>query len=126
MASLLKRITNRAKEIRRRSGGSWKAALKKAGSEFKGMKSTPAKRRSVTRKKVRGVATVSKSHVDKNKITNNFQIGSVASHISAAKKLIADKIADKERLKFLARLKSDKRRIGKEISELKKQYRKLK
>jgi hypothetical protein len=136
MPNRLKAITTRAKIIRRSQGGSWKAALKKAGAEFRAKGST--KKRSGTRKRstrkkvgivwpagVGGNVTKSRSHTDKNRITNNFQIGTVAGHLSQAKKMIADKIADKERQKFITPLKRNKRKIQKEISELKKQYRKL-
>jgi hypothetical protein len=51
-------MTNRAKEIRRRSGGSWKAALKKAGAEMRGKKTIKRKRsgsRSTKKRKSVGV-----------------------------------------------------------------------
>ena len=51
--------------------------------------------------------------------------GTISGHLSQAKAMIADKIADKERQKFVTKLKRNKRKIQKEISELKKQYRKL-
>jgi len=116
--TILKRITNRAKEIRRRSGGSWKSALKKAGSEFKGKKSAPAKRPKKS--------SVKKYRAEHVRRVPNSGSESLSHHISEAKKILLDRIADKERQKFVARLKVDKRRIQKEISEYKRQYRKLK
>jgi len=134
MSNVLKRITTRAKQIYAK-GGTWKGAIKKAGAEYRGKRSTKKKRTGSRRKKkvgvvwpaaVAGNVTRSRSHTDKNKITNNFQIGgTISGHLSQAKAMIADRIANKERQKFVTKLKRNKRKIQKEISELKRQYRKL-
>lgn len=133
MSNTLKKITTRAKQIYAK-GGTWRGAIKKAGAEYRG---TKKHRRSTTKKHRRkkvgivwpagvgGNVTKSRSHTDKNRITNNFQIGTISGHLSEAKKMIADKIAAKEVQKFTTKLKRNKRKIQKEISALKKQYRKL-
>lgn len=51
--------------------------------------------------------------------------GTVSSHVSAAKKLLADRIAHYEKMKFIAQKKSTKRLFAKKISEAKKQYNRL-
>lgn len=120
--SLLKRITNRAKEIYKR-GGTWKGALKKAGAELRGSRSTTKRRKSSSTKKrkhKKSVGVVFPSGV------GSVSGGTISGHMASAKKLIADRIGDLERQKFTTRLKVDKRKIQKRISELKRQYRKLK
>lgn len=123
MANQLKRITTRAKQIYSR-GGTWKGALKKAGVEFRGSgkktkkRSAGTKRKKSSRRKRVGVvwpAAVGGASMN----------GTISGHLSQAKAMIADKIADKERQKFVTKLKRNKKKIQKEITELKKQYRKL-
>ena len=124
MSNTLKKITTRAKQIYAK-GGTWKGAIKKAGAEYRGSglktkkRSGGSKRRKSTRRRKVGVvwpAAVAGS------ATMN---GTISGHLSQAKAMIADKIADKERQKFVTKLKRNKRKIAKEISQLKKQYRKL-
>ena len=122
MSNTLKKITNRAKQIYAK-GGTWRGAIKKAGAEYRGSgikkRSTRSKRKKTTRRRKVGVvwpAAVAGS------ATMN---GTISGHLSQAKAMIADKIADKERQKFVTKLKRNKRKIQKEISELKRQYRKL-
>jgi hypothetical protein len=113
----LKRMTRKAKAIRRkRPGMSWISALREAG------KATSRKRSSRSRKV--------KKHVRRSRalVTHSAQSAgdSLASLLSKARSAILDRIGDKERQKFATRLKVDKRRIAREISALKSQYRKLK
>ena len=122
MSNTLKKITTRAKQIYAK-GGTWKGAIKKAGAEYRGSgkrkkRSAGSKHKSTRRRKVAAVwpAAVAGS---------GSMNGTISGHLSQAKAMIADKIADKERQKFVTKLKRNKRKIQKEISELKKQYRKL-
>jgi len=122
MGNALKKITTRAKQIYAK-GGTWRGAIKKAGAEYRGGKSltrkkrrSGSKRRKVTRRrKVAAVWPAAVASVN----------GTISGHLSQAKAMIADRIADKERQKFVTKLKRNKRKIQKEITELKKQYRKL-
>ena len=125
MSNTLKKITTRAKQIYAK-GGTWKGAIKKAGAEYRGGKrSSTKKRRSVKRKRVttrrRKVAAVWPAAVAGSASMG----GSISGHLSQAKAMIADRIADKERQKFVTKLKRNKRKIQKEIASLKRQYRKL-
>jgi hypothetical protein len=74
--------------------------------------------------RVAGVDTVSKTHTDKNRITANIQIGSVAYHKKAIRGKIEHKLAGKLLEREKATLKRDKRKLTKEISGLKSELKK--
>ncbi len=123
MSNTLKKITTRAKQIYAK-GGTWKGAIKKAGAEYRGSglktkkRSTRSKRRKTTRRRKVGVVWPAA-------VAGSSMNGTISGHLSQAKAMIADRIADKERQKFVTKMKRNKRKIQKEISELKRQYRKL-
>jgi|ERR1700730_4861095 len=128
-SAVLIKITSRAKAIRRIHGGSWKAAIKKAGAEYRGGKKlsgarkrkSPAKRKSPSRR--RAVRRIKTLHAAEGRAIH--ALGSVSSHVSAAKKLLEHKIGREETAKYKAAKKSTKRKISKRIAKLKSQYRKL-
>jgi len=126
MSNALKKITTRAKQIYAK-GGTWRGAIKKAGAEYRGKGSTTKKRRAPRPahykgrgKKKRNVGVVWPAAVAGSSIN-----GTISGHLSQAKKMLAEKIGDKETQKFTTKLKRNKRKIQKEISALKRQYRKL-
>lgn len=98
MANALQWIIREAKHLRRkdRNRREWKEYIAQASGIYarkhkgrspvgKPRKKTkprhaPGTARRKTRKRVRGVSTRSKSHVDKNRITANIQVGSTSAH----------------------------------------------
>jgi|SRR6266850_2819276 len=105
-------------------------AQKKISKEWK---AKPAKRRPAKKKaakkrprKISGVRTISKSHVDKNRFKNvDIQIGSVKGHLSSAKKILNKKLDKAMGDHFRARTKPGKKKIAKRITSLKSQLRRL-
>lgn len=108
----LKQGTTLAKKIRKAHPKmSWVDAVKAAHKQLnKGTKKVSVKR------KVSGVKTVSKSHTDKNKITVNQQFGSLAGVKSAGLSLLKAKYGKLATQKALARTKTEKRKVGKEMT----------
>lgn len=141
MASPLKKITTRAKEIYKR-GGTWGGALKKAGAEYRGGKKNKSKKRrrvsgtlsqgarpssySIGRVKKKRRRRVSGTLSDGAR-PSTYSIGglSAAHHIGKAKLKIGEAIARAELRKFQAKKKSLKNKIGRSITALKAKYRKL-
>lgn len=130
--SALKKITTRAKVIRRLHGGSWKAAIKKAGAEYRGGKkvgSTRKKRRVVRKRRVGSVKRsstvkrVKRLHAAEGRAIKS--LGSVSSHMAAAKSQLKEQIGWAEAQRFASQTKRSKRIIGKRIAALKSKYRKL-
>jgi hypothetical protein len=128
-SAVLRKITTRAKHIRRLHGGTWKAAIKKAGAEYRGgrkmsgtrkQKSRPKKAKIIRMRKVRRIKSL---HAAEGRAIRS--LGSVASHTAAAKKLLEHQIGKAESQKYTARKKSTKRKIQKRISAMKAKYRKL-
>jgi hypothetical protein len=137
--SALKKITTRAKEIYRK-GGTWKAAIKKAGAEYRGGKKVGAKKRPAKkRRKVGGTLSAGSSsgimgvRRKRKRISGTLSAGAsggimgltAAQHISKAKKKMELQIGAAEVRKFQAKKKSVKNRVAKTIAALKSKYRKL-
>lgn len=123
MPNVLKQITTKAKKIYKR-GGTWKAAIKKAGAAFRAKKKrAPAKRRkkAVARKRI--IHRVKKLHSAEGRAIKS--LGSVSSHLAAARSQLKEQIGWAEAQKFAANKKSAKRKISKHIARLKTQFRKL-
>ena len=124
MGNALKKITTRAKQIYAK-GGTWRGAIKKAGAEYRGGKRTKTKKRVVRSKRRKITRRRKVAAVWPVAVGSASMSGTISGHLSQAKAMIADRIADKERQKFVTKLKRNKRKIQKEIGELKRQYRKL-
>jgi hypothetical protein len=126
----LKQISTEAKKIYAK-GGTWKGAIKKASAHYRdkhaGKKSASAKR--TRRKKVVGRVTVSESVVKRTfpgaRVSNNSGVVSSASLISQLKQSYGQRIGTLESKKIFAGTKLEKRKIQKEINEIKAKLRKL-
>lgn len=135
MNSALKKINAEVKRIKKKHPGrSHKAAQKEAGRLYRAGKLGKCRKKTGIRKLKRkghprrmgGVKTISKSHVDRNRFKNvDIQIGSAVRHISAAKKILATDIGKLEYRKFAANTKTAKKKIAKRIREKKSQYNRL-
>jgi|HubBroStandDraft_4_1064222.scaffolds.fasta_scaffold194481_2 hypothetical protein len=133
--SALTKIVAHAKKIYKR-GGSWKAAIKKSGVAYRAGKLGKVAGKSKTRRKKVG-ATRKRSSSTRRKTLRRVHslhaaegraiksLGSVASHVSAAKKQLEHQIGKAETRRFTATKKSTKRKIGKQIARLKARFRKL-
>lgn len=138
-ANTLKKITARAKHIRKTHGGTWKAAIKKAGAEYRagkihGVKKTVRKKVAKRRKAIRRVKIL---HAAEGKalravrgVRSTFQAAAIGrltttQHISHAKEKIAHEIGTAEMSKFKAKTKRAKKKIAKRVTALKQRYRKL-
>jgi hypothetical protein len=138
-SSALKKITTRAKHIRRIHGGTWKTAIKKAGAEYRAGKIHGVKKRIAGKKKSRKkiVRRVKALHAAEGKairrlggVRSTFQAAAIgglttAQHLAHAKKKIVHDIATAEAHKFTAKTKTAKRKISKRVTALKSKYRKL-
>lgn len=80
----------------------------------------------LTKARVSGVATKSLQHTDKNQITANIQIGTIAQHKAAIRGQIEHKLAGKLLAREKATRKTEKRKLTKEISGLKTELKKYK
>jgi hypothetical protein len=131
--AILKKLTSEAKRIRAREGGSWKAAVKKAGAKYRAgklgrvkthhKKPSGKRRKSIISKARKFHAAEGRAHAKEGRELKS--LGSVASHIGHAKSQLKDQIGWAEAMRFAAPKKSTKRKIGKRIAALKAQYRKL-
>lgn len=135
MANALITITREAKRLRQkfpRRFAKWTDYVAEASAIYarkhKG-KSPVGKKSHAGRKRAVGAAKRKRARPrPKATVVTVSRVGStatIAGHLSQARAQICDRIAGKERQKFLAKRKVDKRRIGKEIAKLKTQYRKL-
>lgn len=143
-STTLKKITARAKHIRHTHGGTWKAAVKKAGAEYRAGKIHGVKKRKVGTTKAQkaharkfAIKAVKLMHKSEGQaiqrlrgVRSTFQAAAIgrlttAQHISHAKEKIAQEIGRAEMAKFRAKTKTAKRKISKRISELKTRFRKL-
>ncbi len=138
MASALKAITTRAKQIYKK-GGTWKTAIKKAGAEYRGKKvGAKKKRKPAQRGKVAGTLSASGSggimrRPRRRKVAGTMSAGasqgimglSAAHYISKAKEKLNHAIGLAYTRSFNAKTKMAKRKINKKLSELKSKYRKL-
>lgn len=126
--SHLRAITTKAKKIRKAHPSmKWTSAIKEASRLLKRKSPARKKRRvgSVKKKSVRrkAVARVKKFHAAEGRALRS--LGSVASHMSHAKKLLEHEIGKLESQKFVAKKKSTKRKISRRIAEKKSRFRKL-
>lgn len=125
-SNTLKKITARAKQLYKK-GGTWRGAIKKAGAEYRGgkkMSGTKKRKRAKTPKKRRAVVRrVKRLHKAEGRAIRS--LGSVASHVSSAKRILETEIGRLETQKFTAKKKSTKKKIGKRIAEKKSRFRKL-
>jgi hypothetical protein len=136
----IKKITNRAKEIRRKHPAmAWLSAVKEAGREYRSGKKKPAhkkksavKRRTPKstpkrkRRRVAGIRT-NADRVDRKRV--NVTIGSVSHHQSALKKALAERISSLYMRKVMAgstkKSAAARRKIQREINEVQKKFNKL-
>jgi hypothetical protein len=119
----LKKITARAKQIRKRHKAmTWKAAIKKAGAEYRGKKKPVRRKKTVVRKRKRisGIRT-NADRVDRKKV--NVTIGSVSYHKGQIKKGLKTKIENAAGRRELAIKVNERRKLSKTIAKLKKEYR---
>lgn len=142
----LKKLHDRAKSIiRKHPGKKYGTALKQAGAEMRSGKIRSApKKKSMPKKKhyakatkrhsVRrparkvsgaGVMTKSRTHTDYNRNKVNITVGAVNKHKKAAREKILHLIGREEVKKFTAKLKRVKKKVGKKITRLKADYRRL-
>lgn len=123
MSNTLKKITARAKQLRKASPKmEWKTAVKKAGAEYRA-----GAKKKVTKKaapKKRAVKKVGARPATVKRAAGSVAVSAGATFAALRKKLLQD-IGTLEAQKFGAKLKRDKNVIAKKITEKKKQYRKL-
>ena len=125
--NLLKRITREAKRLKKRHPNrNYRSLQREAANKLK--KKKPARRKKSARKKATRhrksvVRRIRAAHRREGKLISS--LGSVASHIGTAKKILYDQIGRAEGRKFAAKKKSAKRKIGKAITRMKARYRKL-
>lgn len=107
----------------------WSSCVKEAGREVKAGKKVGYA--PYTRKKIREVSAVAKKiraarpDFTRKQAVNDVSIGSIPSGLRRIAGAIAGKIGSLEAKKFSEKRKLLKRKIQKEINELKKQYRKV-
>jgi len=138
MSNALSVINKRVEQLAKKHPGSKRTTLQKqAGREYRAGKlgriRKPAKKKSHTRKKaarpkrrVGAVNTKSRTHTDANKFKSvNIGIGSVAGHLSAARRLQVHKLGILEAKKFTAKTAKAKRHLTKQIVKAKATIRKI-
>lgn len=118
-AAVLKRITNRAKKIRAYSGGSWAAAVKKAGAEYRGDKKHKVVKKKFTSKKKHktvGSTSVGKDRVDRKRV--NVTIGGMtaARAKSMVKNAATNKLKNALYQRDQATTKTARKKIAKRIT----------
>jgi hypothetical protein len=127
--SALQKIVKRAKELSRSGKGmSWKAAIKKASAEYRQghmgaarssrPKKAARKRKARTIKRKRAIRKLKKIHRAEGHALQ--AIGALKSQVRAR---IRESIAVKAGKRELAKRKTEKRKLTKEISKLKKDFR---
>jgi hypothetical protein len=125
--SHLRAITAKAKKIRKAHPSmKWTSAIREASRLLKKKSPTRKKRvGSVKKKSVRRkvVKRVKRLHAAEGRAIKS--LGSVASHVSHAKKIIEHEIGKLETQKFKATKKLAKKKIAKRIAAKKSQFRKL-
>jgi hypothetical protein len=136
-SAILKAITTRAKQMRKKQPGmSWLSAVKKAGAEYRSGKKPAAKKKASrirktagskithtrTRRKVSGIRT-NADKVDRKRV--NVTIGSVSHHKSMAKKGIRHQIENAAGRRELTIKLRERKKLTRTIAKLKKDYRAL-
>jgi len=135
MANALQWIIREAKKLRRsdRNRKQWKDyvaqasaiyARKHKGKSPVGKKHKPARRKKQARKKMSSHRAVTREHARKMKVTANVIIGSVASHKAAIRNKLKENLGKKLVLRETATRKTDRRRHGKQVTEIKRELRK--
>jgi hypothetical protein len=128
MSAILKKITTRAKSIRRAHPAmKWTAAIKQASREIKGMGSAKktARKKTVTKKRAPKRSKTTTSFT--RKVTRSVGgIGKGLSyHKAAIRKELKDKIATGMLKAYMTKRKPAKRKINKRVLKLKSELRKL-
>lgn len=121
---ILKKITAEAKRIRKAHPNmKWHSALKDAAKHIKSGAKTVVKKSAVKKVAVKKVAVkkAAKKSIS-GYSTPDLSIGSV---LSTGKKLMLHKLGVLEAKKYATKLKRDKNKISKEITEVKKTLRKF-
>lgn len=130
MANAITWIARRAKALKRSRPNKhrkYSGYIQDASAEYR-RKHSPRKKkihrvnRKVSRRKK--IVTMKRKKV---RVSTSVSVGSltVAQHVSRAKDLIAQKIANLELRKFTSRTKTEKRKISRAIRDLKRSYSKL-
>ncbi len=130
MPNALKKINARVKHLQKLHPNTQRKTLQKqAGREYRAgklgavRKSRPKKQRAKKAARKRVVRKVKRLHAAEGRAIKS--LGSVSSHLSAARAKIKEQIGWAEVQRFTAHKVSTKRKIGKHIANLKSQYRKL-
>jgi hypothetical protein len=125
----LKAAAVKAKKIRKAHPSmKWNNAMAQAMRSMSGKSKTKKRRVGSTRPKKKAAR---KSIIRRVKILHKAEgraikaLGSVASHVSRAKKILEHEIGKLETRKFVAKKKSVKRKIAKVIAMKKSKFRKL-
>lgn len=145
-ATALKKITTRAKQIRKAHPSmSWVGAVKKAGAEYRGGKVAGKKKKRRVGAVKSGGSRTSTGGARNNRTstggartsttgnrtstggakTTNVRIGTVANHLSIAKRGMREQLAWMLLAKDQAKTKTAKRKIGKRITAVKSKLRAL-
>jgi thymidylate synthase len=116
-------IIKEAKHLRTKDGNrkEWKTYVKQASGLYKQKhkaKSPVKHKKNVSAKSVTGIRKV-------NRPARKVLVGTVSQHLSIAKKGLESKLSDKMLQQYKATTKTAKRKLGKEITQLKSQIRKL-
>jgi hypothetical protein len=130
--SALAKINARVKQLAKKHPGTKRVTLQRqAGREYRegklGRVSGAKKRVSgkVLGKSKRRKSTRRKTTVTSVRVKSVGKVGSVASHMSMAKKLLKEQIGWAEASRFTAVKAKSKRELAKRIAKLKTEYRKL-
>lgn len=130
-ASTLKKLNARAKQIRaKKPGMKYATAQKQAGAEFRAGKLGGVKKRRATRKKTvrKKVGSVKRKPAKRKKKVGSVRkrsIGSVASHTSAARRLLEEQLAWNLLNISQAKTKMAKRKLQKRSTILKRKLKGL-
>jgi hypothetical protein len=130
-AQTLKRFGNQVKKYRKaHPGASFKSAQKAVSRANRNKPGKKKKHKAATkkkaRKKVSGVRTVSKSHVDKNRFKNvDIQIGSVSTLKSALKKRLMHDYGKAQGQLLIAKKAASKKKATKRIKNIRSELRRL-
>lgn len=129
-ASALNKITARAKKIRKAHPSmKWIACVKQASREYNsGSKKIAGvrKKKAAPRKKRKAGSKIRRKKVGAVRTRQvRVTIGSVAQHKSALKKGIRDQLERKAGRRELAIKTNERKKLSREISKLKKDYRAL-
>ena len=135
MSAVLKKITAEAKRIRKKNPRlSWKSAVKQAGAKYRGAaKKKTATRKPTVKKKAAKKSAATKRATTRRKVsgyTSAFGGAMVAginesSALAMLKKKYLHDIGNLESRKYVAKTKTEKRKIQKKISEIKAKFRKI-